>query len=55
MARKKNSPPTSSMAVLRDELEYLYLRRFLVENLIHALEMYTLLADGYRGSNRIVQ
>jgi len=42
MASIKPTPPTAT-ATLREELEYLYLRRQLVDDLILALEVYTLL------------
>lgn len=50
---KKTPPHCSSPATLREELEYLYLRRLLVENLIRAMELYTLLGPGPQNGARI--
>jgi hypothetical protein len=53
MVCKKTPPPCSSIAALRDELEYLYLRRLLVENLIRAMEVYTLMGHGPKGKTKL--
>ena len=51
MVSKKTSPSPATLA-LQKELEYLYLRRQLVEDLILALEVYGLLGSGRKGKSR---
>ena len=51
MATKKPIP-SSTVIALRDELEYLYLRRQLVEDLILALEVYGLLSQEAKAKGR---
>ena len=52
MMAKKNPPP-SRKAALREELEYLYLRRLLVDNLIRAMGVYTMLGPEPKGGTKM--
>jgi len=51
MAPKKPSPSPATLA-LQKELEYLYLRRQLVDDLILALEIYGMLGPSRKGKSR---
>ncbi len=48
----KNTSPSPTTLALQKELEYLYLRRQLVEDLILALEVYSTLGPSRKGKTR---
>jgi hypothetical protein len=48
----RKTPPLISTANAKEELESLYLRRLLLDNLIRSMEVYRQLANGPRGRSR---